>query len=120
VRVKVSSQEGTCIVFRASGRWPLAIVIGIVLLAVLIWPTLYRYDRMYDRPVRINRLTGTAQVLSASGWRTLGPARVIATNGSVQVWSERASESEPDIFDEVAQENFDGVVRGLESAPASR
>jgi hypothetical protein len=104
-------------VFRAAGRWQLVIALGIVLLAVLIWPTLYRYDRMYDRPVRINRITGTAQVLSASGWHTLGPVRITATHRIERVWTER--DKAPDTFDTLDQEALEAVVQGLESMPES-
>lgn len=44
----------------------------------LVWPTAYQYDHINLRgtvmPVRIHRLTGTTEVLYASGWRELsGP-----------------------------------------------
>lgn len=44
----------------------------LVVLALFVWPTVYRYDHMkldtYDYPVRINRLTGKAEVLFPNGW----------------------------------------------------
>jgi hypothetical protein len=48
--------------------------------AVYIWPTKYRYDRIrlgegYEFPVRIDRLTGEAEHLTAVGWRPLSAPR---------------------------------------------
>jgi len=42
--------------------------------AVAIWPTLYRYDHLNDLPVRINRITGMAEILYPSGWEAAGSA----------------------------------------------
>jgi hypothetical protein len=59
-------------------RWA-ALVIAtamVVLFAVFIWPTRYRYEhwapgggRSY--PVRINRFTGTAERLQPNGWQPM-------------------------------------------------
>lgn len=53
--------------------------IGLCLLLLLgwfVWPTPYRYDVLKrgdnSLPVRINRLTGNAEVLSSQGWTLLG------------------------------------------------
>ena len=58
----------------------LVIVAGVLVLllamGVLVWPTLYRYDRMsasdLDALVRINRATGKTEALYPSGWKVLG------------------------------------------------
>jgi hypothetical protein len=47
----------------------------------LVWPTRYRYDRLKGEtseiPVRIDRVTGRAEGLSASGWFPLrGPESI--------------------------------------------
>jgi hypothetical protein len=39
-----------------------------VALGWFVWPSRYRYDRLKDMPVRIDRLTGRAEGLSRSGW----------------------------------------------------
>ena len=47
----------------------------VVLFAAFVWPTKWRYDKMRsdrDYIVRINRVTGTAQILGSEGWETLG------------------------------------------------
>lgn len=48
----------------------------VVALAFFVWPTPYRYDRIVWRekdqlPVRINRFTGTAEMLSIYGWKPM-------------------------------------------------
>jgi hypothetical protein len=50
--------------------------IFIILIALFVWPTMYRYDHMIvyhnTYPVRINRLTGNSEILSGSnGWISL-------------------------------------------------
>jgi hypothetical protein len=49
------------------------LVLAGLLFAAFVWPTLYRYERYYygynsSTIVRINRITGTAEFLSTSGW----------------------------------------------------
>lgn len=51
------------------------IIIGviIVLVGIFVWPGIYKYDKMNQKwPVRINRITGTAEVLYQSGWQEVG------------------------------------------------
>jgi hypothetical protein len=54
----------------------LVVLAGVLAFAWLVWPTWYRYDRVpwndsvYS--VRINRLTGTTEMLTPYGWRRLG------------------------------------------------
>jgi hypothetical protein len=51
----------------------IGVVAAILLFLLLIWPTLYSYDRMTVAgtvfPVRTDRLTGKAEFLTSSGWR---------------------------------------------------
>lgn len=48
----------------------------LVVLAVFIWPTRYKYDQIkmghpaYEAPVRIDRFTGKTEILFPEGWRT--------------------------------------------------
>lgn len=53
---------------------PLFIALVLLTLAVLVWPTRYKYDhlkiREADYPVRIDRFTGKAEILYPSGWST--------------------------------------------------
>lgn len=43
--------------------------ITVLVIGILFWPTLYRYDKFNQRfPVRINRLTGYTEVLTWEGW----------------------------------------------------
>lgn len=51
----------------------LGVIVGaLILVGVFVWPTRYRYDHMNVRgnisPVRIDRLTGTTEILYPSGW----------------------------------------------------
>lgn len=45
-------------------------LVAIILIGVLFWPTLYRYERMGQTVVRIRRVTGEAAILSGSSWVT--------------------------------------------------
>jgi hypothetical protein len=58
------------------------LLIGLAAFAVTIWPTLYRYDRLASLPVRINRFTGKAEVLSTDGWNPLEKSAVAAKESS--------------------------------------
>lgn len=47
---------------------------AVIVFALLVWPTLYHFDRMdlgpgQSFPVRINRITGSTEILYPSGWR---------------------------------------------------
>jgi|GEM_PF-1484149 hypothetical protein len=51
----------------------LACIIGFVLFCVFVWPTAYRFDHIQVSvgrtfPVRINRFTGSTEILYPSGW----------------------------------------------------
>jgi LysM repeat protein len=52
-------------------------VIVIISILSLGWMFRFRYDRWKDKPVRINRFTGEAEVLTLVGWEALetGPAK---------------------------------------------
>jgi hypothetical protein len=53
-------------------RWLiLTLLLVFVGFAWLVWPTRYRYDRMGNIPVRIDRLSGRADGLYSSGWSPL-------------------------------------------------
>jgi len=67
-----------------------ASVLVVVLFALFVWPTRYRYERIrygwgerhnYDLPVRINRITGNAGILYPTGqwemYRAPEPARPV-------------------------------------------
>lgn len=48
------------------------ISLGVLLFGFAVYPTIYRYDKMDQKwPVRINRITGTAEMLSTRGWEKL-------------------------------------------------
>ena len=55
----------------------LRIIISIIVLTILVlfaafvWPTLYRYERFLNTTARINRLTGSADILTYSGWENI-------------------------------------------------
>lgn len=58
-----------------TNKLALIVAAGIVILAALfVWPTLYRYDHIdfgpyRSFPVRANRLTGQTEILYPNGWR---------------------------------------------------
>jgi hypothetical protein len=53
--------------------WKIAALAGALAFLILVWPTAYRYDRIAvgaeSLPVRINRLTGSTEILRVEGWR---------------------------------------------------
>lgn len=69
-------------VLRLAGWAGLALLL--LLFGAFVWPTLYRWDHMgmaqgWSYPVRINRITGQAEMLlpsdgtvNSGGWRRLG------------------------------------------------
>lgn len=55
-------------------RWRLAMIALAATFAYFVWPTPWRYDRLRgvegnEMPVRVNRFTGTTQLLSPNGWQ---------------------------------------------------
>jgi hypothetical protein len=49
-----------------------ALIIIVLIVAIFIYPTLYRYDKLNQKiPVRINRITGTAAMLDTDGWKEM-------------------------------------------------
>ena len=53
-----------------------AVGIIVALMAVFVWPTLYKYDKHgpEQRVIKINRITGDVSVLTYQGWTDLRPA----------------------------------------------
>jgi len=51
-----------------------AILIMIASFATFVWPTRYRFAAMKGVPVRIDRVSGRPERLTADGWESLGPA----------------------------------------------
>jgi len=58
---------------RVHVAWKIAALGGVLAFLVLVWPTPYRYDRLTvgpaSFPVRINRVTGSTQILEPGGWQ---------------------------------------------------
>ena len=52
--------------------WWLAAVIPLLLFAIFVWPTRYRYGQWHDggneQEVRTDRFTGAVEVLTVYGW----------------------------------------------------
>ena len=45
------------------------VIVAIALIGVLIYPTLWEYDKLYQElPVKINRITGSTYILTNQGW----------------------------------------------------
>jgi hypothetical protein len=53
---------------------------------MFVWPTPYRFDHFKDLPVRINRVTGAMEFLSATKWTS--PADVPLSAGVPRVAGE--------------------------------
>jgi len=56
----------------------LILALGAIIFALLVWPTLYRYDHIdlgagRSYPVKSNRITGQTEILFPEGWK---PARI--------------------------------------------
>ena len=78
------------------------LVVALILLVVLVWPTFYRYDHMrlgtYDYPVKIKGLTGNAEVLYPSGWQAPGEQSRVASKLQELPTEEKAKlQGEPQI-----------------------
>jgi hypothetical protein len=49
-----------------------AIALIVLMFALFVYPTLYKYDKLNQRfPVKINRITGTTEVLTPTGWEEM-------------------------------------------------
>ena len=57
--------------FLSARRVAVILILVSIAFGWLIWPTRYRYDRMNNIPVRIDRLSGRAEGLSRIGWYPL-------------------------------------------------
>lgn len=69
--------------FAARHKWPILGAVIAIVFAWCAWPTLYRYDHLRTEhrtaPVRINRITGNAEILTSWGWKTLAIPRPSAS-----------------------------------------
>lgn len=77
-------------------------IAALAALSVVLWLTRYRYDHIGTAqiPVRINRFTGTTEILSYQGWRVAKPADPFAAYGGHVISS------------------GDPLLEGLKSTPA--
>lgn len=49
------------------------LLIGIIIFGLVIYPGLYKYEKLDQSfPVKINRITGDAKILTAKGWQDAG------------------------------------------------
>jgi len=66
----------------------------VLILVAFVWPTLYRYDRIKsvdeEAPVRINRFTGTAEVLAHDGWRVIRKPDFVPRDALDSIWAKYA------------------------------
>jgi hypothetical protein len=58
----------------------LLVVVGLIV-GFVFWPTIYRYEKSGSDVIRINRVTGLAQVLGDEGWKDLAPKETIVGRG---------------------------------------
>lgn len=66
---------------RGDRRHRLLAVLGLVAffyLALFVWPTPWRYDRVGRTPVRTNRITGDVEYLNLQGWQPALPPLDVA------------------------------------------
>jgi hypothetical protein len=49
------------------------VVLGSFYIAMFVWPTPWRYDRVGRNPVRTNRVTGMVEILNLEGWQPALP-----------------------------------------------
>jgi hypothetical protein len=52
----------------------------VLIVAVFVWPTMYHYSMLNGKPVRINRITGSTEILYPSGWQSVGSANSSQSN----------------------------------------
>ena len=46
------------------------VLIGVIIFGLVIYPGLYKYEKLDQRfPVKINRITGDAKILTINGWQ---------------------------------------------------
>ena len=62
----------------------LIVLIFCLIFGVIFWPTLYRYEKSSSDVIRINRVTGLAQVLGDEGWKDLVQKTKIVGRGLFQ------------------------------------
>jgi hypothetical protein len=56
--------------------WPLIALLALAF-AYLVWPSPYRYTSLGGQyPVRVNRLTGRAEMLRGDGWQPMQPRKL--------------------------------------------
>jgi hypothetical protein len=57
------------------------VAVTLILLAWFVWPTAYRYDRVFmdgrDRAVRVSRFSGEGEILTEGEWHPEGPAPAV-------------------------------------------
>jgi len=79
-------------------HWTLIATLLVVVVPGILTP--YRYEKMGQRVVRINRLTSEADMLTISGWRALRPTKDPKSSrfdlGSEETKGPRLRELEPD------------------------
>ena len=51
----------------------IVLVLAGLIAGFVFWPTLYLYEKSSSDIIRINRVTGSAQILGDTGWKDLGP-----------------------------------------------
>jgi hypothetical protein len=57
------------------------VLVFCLVVATVFWPTLYRYEKSGSEVIRINRVTGLAQVLGDEGWNNLAPKTTVVGRG---------------------------------------
>lgn len=48
-----------------------AICIIVILYGLFVYPGVYHYDKYNQKPMRVNRITGTTQIFYPDGWETI-------------------------------------------------
>jgi hypothetical protein len=88
----------------------IVIVLAGLIVGFVFWPTLYLYEKSSSDIIRINRVTGSAQILRDTGWKDLGPKPETVGRGLSDPWADAKaaqalptskyapSSNQPDLF----------------------
>jgi hypothetical protein len=104
-------------------KWSYVVIpVSIILFGLLIYPTLYKYDKLEQQyPVKINRITGEAHILKGNGWVNTSDSRtyedkMLAYKQEIQ---DLIIQQNEDISEKVAASVKNDIIVGVSEQLAS-
>lgn len=95
------------------------IFLGVILIGVFIYPTIYKYDKLDQKyPVKINRISGSTEVLMGTEWVPTDK-KVVAEINEVedlkkQIFDQMSKDREA-LKQEIIQEIKNEIISGVQS-----